>query len=183
MIEIDLGEYRLRSFRESDRTSLLKYADNPRVSTHLMDRFPNPYREEDAELWMEHVLSQDPEAVLAIADSEELIGCIGLELKEDVYRQSAELGYWLAEPFWGKGIATRAAVAIVKYAFRELGLKRVYAGVFASNPASARVLVKAGFQLEGRLRNHVTKQGRVMDLLMYGRLPEDESESPSSRTR
>ena len=138
-----------------------------------MDRFPSPYREEDADLWMEHVLNQDPEGILAIATSEELIGCIGLEFKDDVYRQSAELGYWLAEPFWGRGIATRAVDAIVEYAFNELGLKRVFAGVFASNPASARVLEKAGFRLEGRLRDHVTKHGRLMDLLMYGRLPQE----------
>lgn len=173
MIRIDIGEFHLRSFRESDREALIRYADNPRVSAQLTDQFPYPYREDDADRWLEHVLDQDPEVVLAIANERELIGCIGLELKDDVYRNSAELGYWLAEPFWGGGIASSAVQAMVKYAFQELGLKRVFAGVFETNPASARVLEKAGFQLEGRLRQHVTKHGKTLDLLMYGRIDED----------
>lgn len=173
MLRIDVGEYHLRSFRQSDREALVRCANNPRISSQLTDRFPYPYREDDADLWLEHVLDQDPEAILAIAGESGLIGCIGLELKDDVYRNSAELGYWLAEPYWGQGIATRSVQAIVRYAFEELGLKRIYAGVFETNPASARVLEKAGFKLEGRLRKHVTKGGRMLDLLMFGLLEED----------
>jgi len=116
------------------------------------------------------VTAADPRTVFAIASPTEAIGSIGLMLGADVHRFTAELGYWLAEPFWGQGIMTRAVQAMVEFAFAELKLHRVRAEPYAANPASARVLEKAGFLLEGRLRASACKEGRVLDQLLYARV-------------
>ena len=103
----------------------------------------------------------------AIASDEEAIGGIGLRWQQDVHRRSAEIGYWVGEPFWGQGIATKAVRALTEYAFVNPGLIRIYASVFELNPASARVLEKAGYTYEGRLRKSVTKDGITIDQLLY----------------
>jgi ribosomal-protein-alanine N-acetyltransferase len=105
--------------------------------------------------------------VFAIATGTEAVGSIGLMLGQDVHRYTAELGYWLAEPYWGRGIVTLAVLAMVEYAFGELGLHRVHAEPYAPNLASARVLEKAGFRLEGRMRASAFKDGRIVDQLLY----------------
>ena len=102
----------------------------------------------------------------AIASNEEAIGGIGLRLQTDVHRRSAELGYWLGEPFWGQGIATKAVGALTEYAFAHLDLIRLYATVFEWNPASARVLEKAGYIYEGGRRKSATKDGKTIDQLL-----------------
>jgi len=96
------------------------------------------------------------------------VGSVGIELGTDVFRRSAEIGYWLGEPFWGRGIATEALRAMTEYAFAHFDICRLEAGVFGWNPASARVLEKAGYTLEGRARNAVVKDGRTTDRLLYG---------------
>lgn len=169
-MQIDIGEWNLRPYREGDLPALLKYADNANVARHLRDRFPHPYTAADGRRWIEQKSSEDPVTSLVIAGPDELIGGIGLELRDDVYRRSAEIGYWLGEPFWGKGIMVAAVNAVVDYAFGPLDLIRVYAGVFATNPRSARVLEKAGFELEGRLHRAVFKHGELIDELVYARL-------------
>src|SRR4029078_9643353 len=90
------------------------------------------------------------------------------ELGTDVFHRSAEIGYWLGEPFWGRGIASEVLRAVTDYAWATLDVIRLEAGVFSWNPASARVLEKAGYTLEGRLRQAVVKHGRVGDRLIYG---------------
>src|SRR4030042_2888669 len=107
-MKIDLGDFEIRSYRKSDRASLIKYANNRNVSINLLDSFPFPYTELEADLWLAYAMNQDPEMNFAIANKKELIGAIGLKPQDDVYRYSLELGYWLGEPFWGKGIMTRA---------------------------------------------------------------------------
>jgi RimJ/RimL family protein N-acetyltransferase len=165
-----MGRWCIRETAPADRAALVKYANNPKVAANLRDRFPSPYTDADARLWLTSVAGETPRTHFAIADESELIGGIGLELKGDVYRQSAEIGYWLGEPHWGRGIATLALRALTEWGFRELGLARIYAGVFETNPASARVLEKAGYVFEGRLRRHVTKGGRLLDELIYSAL-------------
>jgi RimJ/RimL family protein N-acetyltransferase len=120
-----------------------------------------------ARAWLEQMGTQSPESIFAIASVEGLIGVIGLHVQPDVYRKSAELGYWLGEPYWGKGIATMAVKAMVEYGFIQLGLVRIYANVFEGNPASNRVLEKAGFRLEARLQKAVYKEGRILDQFLY----------------
>ena len=148
-------------------TALVKYADNRNIWINLRDRFPNPYREEDAQDWIERANASPSESTYAIASDEEAIGGIGLQFQQDVYRRSAEIGYWLGEVFWGQGIATKAVRGLTEYAFAHLDLIRLYAGVFEWNPASARVLEKAGYAYEGRRRKSVTKDGKTIDELLY----------------
>jgi RimJ/RimL family protein N-acetyltransferase len=172
-MEIRLGIYKIRSYERNDKDALIKYANNNKISQNLRDSFPYPYAEEDAQAWITAATNQNPETNFAIANSDELIGGIGLMFQPDVYRFSAEIGYWIAEPFWGKGIASLALTALSKYAFEQFGLNRIFAGVFLGNSASMRVLEKSGFKLEGRLRNAVYKDNHFKDQLMYSILRED----------
>ena len=138
-MRIDLQNgYQIRSYEPDDHVALVKYANNRNVWLNLRDIFPHPYTEEDANFWLSHVLNQDPEVSFAIALETELIGGVGIVLNSDIHRLSAEIGYWLAEPFWGKGIATAVVKSISSYAFEQFNLVRLYAGVFETNPASVR---------------------------------------------
>ena len=166
-MRIDLGEWCIRSFSPADAESLVRYANNRRVSINLRDRFPYPYTRADAEAFLDAARAQRPESDFAIAGHDEVIGGIGFHRQTDVYRLSAEIGYWLGEPFWGRGIATRTVRALADWIFATTPLVRLYAHVFDWNPASARVLEKAGFALEGRMRRSVTKNGQIIDQLSY----------------
>ena len=166
-VRIDLGSCRIREFVPEDAESLARNADNPKIAEQLRDRFPHPYTISHAREWIEQALARDPVSSFAIATTGKVIGGIGLELQPDVYIRSAELGYWLAESHWGRGIATRAVTCFSEKAFVAFDLVRIYARVFETNPASARVLEKAGFRFEGRLRMSVVKQGRLLDELLY----------------
>jgi RimJ/RimL family protein N-acetyltransferase len=169
-MQLDLGDARIRDLAAHDAPALVKYANDRRVSIQLRDLFPFPYTAADAAAFLERVGAEQPRSTFAIATDAELIGGIGLHRCDDVHRRSAEIGYWLAAPFWGRGIATRAVRALADWAFANHDLLRLFAGVFEGNRASARVLEKAGFTLEGRLRLHVTKAGRSFDELLYARL-------------
>ena len=172
-MERQLGIYKIRSYDRNDKSALVKYANNNRISKNLRDSFPYPYTQADAQAWITAATNQNPEINFAIASSDELIGGIGLMFQPDVYRFSAEIGYWIAEPFWGKGIASLALVALSKYAFEQFDLNRIFAGVFQGNEASIRVLEKSGFILEGRLRNSVYKDNHFKDQLIYSILREE----------
>ncbi len=166
-MEIHIGDWRIRSWSFEDKPAIVKYANNRKVWLNLRDNFPHPYTDSDADTYLQSVVDQHPETDFAIATQEEAIGGIALKVKEDVSRKSAELGYWLGEPFWGKGIATAAVGAIVEYGFSQFDIVRIWAEVFEWNPASICVLEKAGFQLEGRLRKSVYKDGKIIDKYIY----------------
>ncbi len=166
-MEIPIGEYQLRSWLMDDAQPIAKYANNRKIWLNLTDAFPNPYAEADAIAWLDRVVDEEPATSFAIATSSEAIGGIGVHPKDDVRRRTAEMGYWLAEPYWGRGIATDAVRAVVDYAFTELDLVRLEAYVFEWNSASCRVLEKAGFTQEGRLRKRVTKNGENIDEFLY----------------
>jgi ribosomal-protein-alanine N-acetyltransferase len=166
-VEIDLGRFLIREWRRGDEDSLVRHANNPNVSRNMRDRFPHPYTRADADWWIAHAGAQSPQTDFAIVVDGEAAGGIGFILQEDVSRRSAEIGYWLGEAYWGRGIATYAVRAVSEHIFATFDICRVYATVFESNPASARVLEKAGFVLEGRLRKAVTKSGDTIDALMY----------------
>jgi ribosomal-protein-alanine N-acetyltransferase len=114
-----------------------------------------------------------PTRLWVIAPEDDLVGAVGLTLQEDVYRRSAEIGYWLGEPFWGRGLATEAVLDATRIAFERFDIVRVFARVFETNPASCRVLEKAGYVLEGRMRRAVVKGGWVLDQFLYARVAED----------
>ncbi len=165
-----IGEHILRDWRMEDASSIAPYANNKKIWLNLRDAFPHPYTVEDAEAFITRVNSADPRTIFAIATETEAIGSIGLTLGSDVHRFTAELGYFLAEPFWGRGIITRAVQGVTAWAFEHLGLHRISAEPYAENRASHRVLEKAGYVCEGRLRNSVYKDGRVLDQMVYSRV-------------
>jgi RimJ/RimL family protein N-acetyltransferase len=169
-MRIELGECRIRDWGRDDAAAIARYAHNRRIAMWLRDRFPFPYTQRDAEAFLSAVAQQSPRTTFAIATEDEAIGGIGLELGADVHRFTAELGYWLGEPFWGRGIMTEAVRHFTAWAFETFEVHRIYAMPFASNRPSARVLEKAGFQREGCLRASVFKDGRIMDQFLYARI-------------
>ncbi len=169
-IEFLSGKYKIRDWQRDDAESVARYANNRKIWINLRDIFPHPYTIANAEAFLSIVMEDDPKTVFAITNEVEAIGSIGLVLGKDVHRFTTELGYWLAEPFWGKGIMTEAVKGITEYAFRSFGLKRVYAEPYTTNLASARVLEKAGFKYEGLLRASAFKNGRLVDQLLYARV-------------
>jgi RimJ/RimL family protein N-acetyltransferase len=169
-IEFLSGKYMIRDWQRDDGESVARYANNRKIWINLRDIFPHPYTIANAEAFLSIVMEDDPKTVFAIANEVEAIGSIGLMVGKDVHRFTAELGYWLAEPFWGKGIMTAAVKRITEYAFSSFGLKRVYAEPYTTNTASARVLEKAGFKYEGHLRASAFKDGRLVDQLLYARV-------------
>ncbi|MFC1532548.1 GNAT family N-acetyltransferase [Thermodesulfobacteriota bacterium] len=147
-IEIGISDYRIRSFSNNDIPSLSKHANNPRIAANLRNVFPYPYNSKDAEKWIEFTQKEIPECNFAIANLTEVIGGIGIEILHDVYFQVGGVGYWLSEEYWNHGIMTKAVMAFTEYAFNRYDLIRIFAYVFETNPASARVLEKAGYSFE-----------------------------------
>jgi [ribosomal protein S5]-alanine N-acetyltransferase len=157
----------VRPWLEADVGSLTLHANNHAIWRNLRDGFPHPYQEANARAYIRQVREQQPETTFAIDVDGAAVGSIGLMIGNDVERVSAELGYWLGEPFWGRGIVTECVRAVSAYAIAKLGLTRVFALPFAGNGASCRVLEKAGFTLEARLRKSAIKEGRVTDQFLY----------------
>ena len=174
-IVLNLNDIIIRPWQTGDELSLVQHANNRKIWINVRDRFPYPYTLKDAEIWV-RVAGADRNMInLAIEFEGLAVGGIGLVFKQDVYRRSAEIGYWLGEDFWNRGIATRAVKALTSYIFKQeqFDINRIYAGIFEYNTASARVLEKAGYQLEARLRKSVTKDDNTVDELIYTMLKDD----------
>ena len=169
-MQLTLKTCDVRSWRTSDAESLLRHANNRNIWLNLRDAFPYPYTKHDARAYIRSVRDRTPETTFAIAVDEEAVGSIGFVLRTDVERVSAEIGYWLAEPFWGRGIATEALVALTQYAIVTHGLTRIYALPFAWNLASCRVLEKAGYVREAILRSSSVKYGNARDQALYAKI-------------
>jgi RimJ/RimL family protein N-acetyltransferase len=167
-VELTANSISISPLHYADKERLAKLANNKKIWMNVRDMFPHPYTVSDAERFIESTTQQDPQSTFAIRYNLKLSGVIGLVLQEDVYRFSAELGYWIGEPFWNKGIATHAVQLMVQYAFEELKLLKVFAGVFEGNEASKRVLEKCGFELEGIARKAVFKNNVLIDEYRYG---------------
>ena len=174
-LQISLEGCLIRSLREEDAASLAQYANNRRIWRNLRDLFPHPYSVADAQQFIARIHSQPRETVFAIEVDSQAVGSIGVRLKEDIERVTGELGYWLGEPFWGRGLMTGAVRAFTEYALRAFDLQRLEAWVYEWNPASARVLEKAGYTLEGTLRRSAIKDGQVIDRHLYARLAEGQT--------
>ena len=157
----------VRSYKSTDATSLARHANNRKIWLNLRDAFPHPYTLKDARTFIRAALKDRPERMFAISVGGDAIGGIGFSLHRDVERVSAEIGYWLGEEFWGQGITTAALKAVTDYAIQTHGLTRLYAVPYEWNPASFRVLEKAGYSLEGRLRRSAIKDGKIIDQLLY----------------
>ncbi len=163
-------DFILRPWRIEDAETLASYANNSKIAANLRDAFPHPYTVSDAAGYINFCLGMKDELCFAIEVDGKAVGSIGVFLKEDVYRKSAELGYWLAEPFWGKGIMSEAVSRICEHAFSKYDIVRIFAEPFARNLGSRRVLEKAGFELEGILKKSVFKNGVIEDSCMYAKL-------------
>jgi [ribosomal protein S5]-alanine N-acetyltransferase len=167
-ITTSFGE--IRPWNDGDIEALVKYGSNRKIWLNMRDGFPHPYTVEKAKKFIESVGNQNPTTIFAIATAEEAIGSIGIFPNQDVHHLTAEMGYWLAEPYWGKGIMTETVLKLTEYAFEQFGLVRIYAEPYAHNTGSCRVLEKAGFELEGRLRSSVIKDGQIMDQFLYAKV-------------
>jgi [ribosomal protein S5]-alanine N-acetyltransferase len=167
--ELECGLCRLRPWRRADQAALIRHANNIKIWRNVRDIFPHPYTPTAADSFLSAVMEQSgPESVYAIEVGGEAAGAIGIHPRINEERHTAEIGYWLGETFWGRGIATAAVRRLSQRALNEMDLYRLFANVFASNQASMRVLEKAGFQREGVLRRAVVKEGVLMDAVVYG---------------
>jgi ribosomal-protein-alanine N-acetyltransferase len=166
-ISLSLAHCEVRSWRAGDAESIARYANNRKIWMNLRDAFPHPYSVQDAREFIKSMRNRTPETTFAIAVNGEAAGSVGFVLRHDVERVSAEIGYWLAEPFWGRGIASEALGATTAHAIATHQLTRIYALPFAWNAASCRVLEKNGYVLEGRLRRSAIKDGVITDQLQY----------------
>lgn len=163
---------KIRKWKLSDAEDLAAALSNTKIQNNLRDGLPYPYTEKDGTTYIMDVLSADEDQTFAFAvtaDSK-VVGSIGVFRQENIHRQTGELGYYIAEEYWGKGIMTEAVKQICAYVFDKSDMIRIYAEPFAYNAASCRVLEKAGFQYEGTLRNNAVKNGKVIDMRMYSLL-------------
>lgn len=167
-LEISLTRSRLRPWRVADRDALLRHADDRAVWRNLRDLFPHPYTERDADAWLAFAAADpSPAGVYAIDVDGEAAGVIALEPGRDIERLSWEVGYWLGQAFWGRGVVTEALCAVTDAAFREPDVVRIYAPVFSWNRPSMRVLEKAGYRREAVLVRSGVKDGTVVDRVIY----------------
>lgn len=166
---------KIRKWKLSDAADLAMALSNKKIQDNLRDGLPYPYTEQDGKDFISAMLSADENETFAFAITVNniVIGSIGIFRQGNIHRQTAELGYYIAEEYWGKGIMTEAVKQICEYVFDKSDIIRIYAEPFAYNIASCRVLEKAGFQYEGTLRNNAVKNGKVIDMKMYSLLKEE----------
>lgn len=158
----------LRPLASDDAPLLQQYANNPAIAQRLTNGFPHPYTLQHAQDFIETVSQDQPHKVSAITLHGAFAGCIGLHPQKDIWQHNAELGYWIAQPFWGQGIMTQAVHQVLAYGWSTFPtIQRIFARPFGSNLSSARVLEKAGFQLEARLARTIFKAGVYEDELIY----------------
>jgi RimJ/RimL family protein N-acetyltransferase len=163
----------LRKWQEKDVKSLAKNANNKKIHDNLRDSFPYPYTELAAKQWIEIVKNENPVNNFAIEYKGNAVGGIGLIKQEDIFRKNAEIGYWLGEKYWNKGITTKALKAMIDYSFNNFDIIRLFAHVFESNVASIRVMRKCGFKEEARMKDAVIKNNIVQNCLIYSLLKSD----------
>lgn len=167
---LDCGSSIVRDWRDDDREALLRFANNRRVWRNLKDRFPHPYGEAQADAWLALNRTHPERTGWAIEVDGLAVGGIGLVPGEDVHAKSAHIGYWLGEPYWGRGIMTDAVRRVSDYALSKLGYLRLEAPVYEWNPASMRVLQKCGYVREGVMRKSIFKDGQLIDCVLYARV-------------
>jgi len=169
-MELISGNIKLRPLRLSEAGRMAELANNDKIACNLRDGFPNPYTLADADNFLSKFTNQDPVTYFGIDFNGEYVGNISLVPCQDIYRMSAEIGYFIGEPYWNKGIVTTAVNLITEYGFQQLGIIRIQTGVFEYNTASQRVLEKCGFVKEGIFRKSVIKRGKLWDEVRYAKL-------------
>ena len=164
----------LRPWRVEDADDLADALNHKQVLDNLRDGLPYPYTKADAENFIAAMLAADPDKVFAFAITadDKAVGSISAFRQENIHCRTAEMGYYIAPPFWGCGLASSAVKRLCAYLFQNTDILRIFAEPFAENIASCRVLEKAGFQLEGILRNNAVKNGVVRDMKLYALIRE-----------
>ena len=159
----------IREWRLEDKSDLAAMLNNKNILNNLRDGLPYPYTENDAEEYIIAMLSADKTKTFAFAieANDVVIGSIGVFRCDNIHSRTAEMGYYIGEPYWGNGFGTSAVKQICKYIFENTDIVRIFAEPFAYNIASCRVLEKAGFHLEGLLHNNAVKNGNIIDMKMY----------------
>ena len=167
---------KIRKWKLTDAKDIAVALSNKKIQDNLRDGLPYPYSEQDGIDFISSMLSanEDETFAFAITLDDKAIGSIGVFRQQNIHRQTAEMGYYIAEEYWGKGIMTDAVKQICEYVFENSDILRIYAEPFAYNTGSCRVLEKAGFQYEGTLRNNAVKNGKVIDMKMYSLLREEQ---------
>ncbi len=160
-------KYKIRPWTIDDLDSLVNYANNWKIAKNMTDKFPFPYNKVDGKAFIEFATKDNPIHIFAIDIDGKAVGGIGIHPQDDIYRKNAELGYWLAEPFWGQGIISDAIKKIVEFAFSTYDIDRVFARPYGTNIASQKVLEKNNFILEGRFDSILIKNGELLDELVY----------------
>lgn len=159
--------FTLRPWSMDDLENLVAFANNAAIAKFMSDQFPHPYTAEKGKAFIEFATKNTITNIFAIDIEGKAAGGIGIHPQEDIYCKNAELGYWLAEPYWGKGIITKAVAQMIDYAFTNFDINRIYARPFGTNLASQKVLEKAGFILEARIEKALFKNGEYLDELIY----------------
>jgi RimJ/RimL family protein N-acetyltransferase len=170
-MRLELSKCVVRLMQLNDAPGLARHGNNPNVSAN--NNLPLPMTLDAAQQWLEARLNQSTTVLCAIEVDWEVVGAIGLTVQPGLKSHSAEIGFWLGEKYWNKGITTEAVRAFTEYGFTQHGLSRIYAHVFSWNAASMRVLEKCGYQREGWLRQSVVKGGKLVDQAFYAKLRDD----------
>ncbi len=160
---------RIRPWQTEDAENIAEALNNKKIQNNLRDGIPFPYTAEDAKEYITAMLTADKEMTYAFAITigDKAIGSIGVFRKDNIHIRTAEMGYYVAEPYWGMGIGTSAVKQAGKYIFENTDIVRIFAEPFADNAASCRILEKSGFQCEGILRKNAVKNGKILDMKMY----------------
>lgn len=166
-MQIDCEKCLVRTWKAADYCSLAQHANNRKIWLQLRDAFPHPYTKKDARNFIKIARTLKPETFFAIEAAGEAVGSIGIKPGIDIERISAEIGYWLGEQYWGRGITTAALRGLTNYAIREFQLSRVFAVPFRDNSASHKVLENAGYEREGIMRKSCIKDGKIKDQVLY----------------
>jgi [ribosomal protein S5]-alanine N-acetyltransferase len=169
-MRLECGLCVVRDWDRSDKPALVRAANNRNIWRNLAHRFPHPYTEADADQWFETLERMSVPMHWAIQVDGQALGAIGAQPGDGVDARSARFGYWLSEPYWGRGIMSAACRTVSDLVLRDFDIERLEARVFAWNPASMRVLEKCGFEREGLLRRSVFKDGHVIDAVLYARV-------------
>jgi len=169
-MELKSGNIKLRPLRLTDAGRMVELANNEKISRNLRDGFPHPYTLTDAQNFLAKFTNQDPVTFFGIDYYGEYVGNISLVPGQDVYRKSAEIGYFIGEPFWNKGIVTTAVNLITEYGFKQLGIIRIHTGIFEYNTASMRVLEKCGYTKDAVFKKSIFKQNKIWDEVRYSKI-------------
>ncbi|WP_207431485.1 GNAT family N-acetyltransferase [Sabulibacter ruber] len=161
------GKITLRPLQDHDRDALAQLANNKKIWDNLRDILPHPYTPADADAFIQLTRQEKEPMTFAIAFDQQFCGIIGLVGQTDIYRKTAEIGYWIGEPFWKRGIATTAVKLITAYGLHQLGFLRIHTGIFEYNPGSMRVLEKNGYEKDGIFRKSLVKNGQIWDEHRY----------------